>query len=73
MFVAFLLRWLRCQHEDRRREIRDGVLHFVCNGCGHAAPAITRTKAEQQKAKRLQARLAKKPGTVATFKRKRGA
>jgi len=41
-----------CPHESRYREQRDGVLHFVCDRCGHGVPAIERTKAERKKMSR---------------------
>jgi hypothetical protein len=43
---------LGCQHEHtiRERRLRHGVnvLHFVCESCGYAVPAIDRTAEEDR-------------------------
>jgi hypothetical protein len=58
--IARLLTQLRqwsCAHPHRVRERVDlpgapGVLHFVCDHCGHRVPAVDRTTVEHLKALR---------------------
>jgi len=42
-----------CAHPQTYRERRDldgvGVLHFVCEDCGHAVPAVQRTAEEHRR------------------------
>jgi hypothetical protein len=57
--ISRLLRWLvPCAHAHtwiERREI-DGVsvVPLVCDQCGHAAPAITRSRSEYQRGREQQ-------------------
>ena len=44
---------LGCDHADRFRERRGGVLYLVCWRCGHAVPALSRTKAEARRVARV--------------------
>ena len=41
-----------CPHDSTYRERRDlhgiNVMHFVCNDCGHAVPAVDRTADEHK-------------------------
>jgi hypothetical protein len=41
-----------CRHQHTYRERRElygvQILHFVCEDCGHAAPALARTAEEHQ-------------------------
>ena len=56
--MSFLQSFLRifpttCRHAHTYRERRElhgvQVMHFVCESCGHAAPAVDRTAEEHQR------------------------
>jgi len=55
-FHALLSFFGLCQHTSRYRERRKlhglQVIHFVCEDCGHAEPAIDRTAKEHRQAVR---------------------
>lgn len=65
------LRWF-CRHAHRRLE-REKVLMLVCERCGDTVPALTRTKAEREQMRRLQARLARKRDNVTPMRVKERA
>jgi predicted site-specific integrase-resolvase len=50
MMRALLHRLFGCRHRQMHRERRTrfgcGVLHYVCDDCGHAVPIVQRTEAE---------------------------
>jgi len=66
-FGALLAFFGLCQHTSRYRERRKlhglQVIHFVCEDCGHAEPAIGRTAREHRRAVKV--------GAVATPKARR--
>lgn len=53
--IAALLNFLglRCTHQHTYRERRElhkvMVLHWVCDDCGHAVPAVARTAKEHER------------------------
>ncbi len=55
--MSFLLAFVHslgfCSHRQTYRERRElngvSVLHFVCEDCGHAVPAVPRTEAEHRR------------------------
>lgn len=69
MSIRSLFRWFgfRCSHAATYRERRKlhglQVIHFVCEDCGHAEPAVGRTAREHRKAVKV--------GAVATPKARR--
>lgn len=67
-----MIRWF-CRHRHTTRERRADVLHLVCDRCGYAVPAVTWTRAEKQKAQRLQRRLHAKAAPVVDIRKRRRA
>lgn len=77
--VALLWRYVpTCAHRDTYRERRKlhgvMVMHFVCERCGHARPAMVRTAREHRQATTVSrassARLLKPPAAVIDMPRK---
>lgn len=75
-------RLLRCQHEHTYRERRDvgnvkGVMHLVCERCGHAQPVVNRTNREHKHVVKSTAAITKrqarreKPAKVEPIERRR--
>ena len=75
--IHTILQWLpsTCSHSHTYRERRKlhgvSVMHFVCERCGHARPAVDRTAREHRRAVKvgdhLTARIVRQPAQVVTL------